>query len=159
MEKIEKIVVACDLSKYTQQVINYASIVANQLKADLIIANVINQRDIEAIEYVVVKTLMVDKEISREDYIQKFKEDRLVQLKSHIEKTAHHHLFRKIMIKVGIPFQALIDVVQTEKADLLIMGSKGRSGIKDILIGATAERMFRFCPVPLLCVRLKNHEE
>jgi len=158
MERIEKILVACDLSRYAQKVMNYAASVAHQLNCELIVANVINQRDIEAIEYVVVKTLMVDKTITKEKYVQQFQEERLERLKTLIDKTEHPNLFRKKIIKVGIPFQALIDVVQIENPDLVVMGSKGRTGIKDVLIGATAERMFRFCPIPLLCVRLKNHE-
>jgi len=158
MEKIEKIVVACDLSKYAQQVMNYAASVAYQLKSDLIVANIINQRDIEAIEYVAVKALMVDKTITKEKYIQQFQEDRFERLRILIEKTERPNLFRKKIIMIGVPFQALIDVVQKEKANLVIIGSKGRSSIKDVLIGSTAERMIRFCPIPLLIVRLKNHE-
>ena len=47
-----------------------------------------------------------------------------------------------------------IDVVAApRRADLIVMGTHGRTGIKHALIGSVAERVVRHAPCPVLVVR------
>jgi len=41
-------------------------------------------------------------------------------------------------------------------ADLVVLGTHGRTGLSHILLGSTAERVVRTCPVPVLTVRRKT---
>jgi len=50
MKVYKKIMVACDLSEYSFQAIKHAAELAESLKAELIIVNVINQRDYLAVK-------------------------------------------------------------------------------------------------------------
>jgi len=46
------------------------------------------------------------------------------------------------------------------KADLLVMGTHGRSGIEHLLIGSVAERVVRKAPCPVLTVKKpRNHDK
>lgn len=38
-------------------------------------------------------------------------------------------------------------------ADLVVMGTHGRTGVKHFLLGSVAERVVRICPVPVITVR------
>jgi nucleotide-binding universal stress UspA family protein len=65
---------------------------------------------------------------------------------------------RKVF-RIGIPCEEILDVARTEKADLLVIGSKGKSNIAGLLFGSTAERILRNSRVPVLTVRLQPSNE
>jgi len=50
MEAIKKIMVAIDLSAYSRDILKYAGTLAKNINSELIIVNVINNRDIEALQ-------------------------------------------------------------------------------------------------------------
>lgn len=154
MKGINKIMVACDFSEYSKAALEYAAALAETLKADLIIAHVINQRDVDAVQKVSVYSAV----ISVEEFTKHQRENRSQRIDELIEEASLTHLPVKKIIKVGIPFYELIHAIKDENADLLVMGPKGRSNIKGILFGTTAEKMFRHCPVPLLSIRGHGHK-
>jgi nucleotide-binding universal stress UspA family protein len=55
----------------------------------------------------------------------------------------------------GQPDQAIIYWAQAKKANLIILGSHGRTGLKKILMGSTAERVIGQAPCPVLVVKKK----
>jgi nucleotide-binding universal stress UspA family protein len=57
------------------------------------------------------------------------------------------------MVVEGYPSAAIIDVAEKKSADLIVMGSHGRSGLKRLWIGSVAESVVREAPVPVLIVR------
>ncbi|WP_297462670.1 universal stress protein [Thermococcus sp.] len=58
----------------------------------------------------------------------------------------------EIEITVGIASQAIIGTAIAKDSTLIVIGKKGRSVIKDILLGSTAERVIRDSKLPVLLV-------
>lgn len=56
------------------------------------------------------------------------------------------------IIQVDI-VSAIKRVIETNKIDLVIMGTTGASGMQEIFIGSTTEKVVRHSPVPVLAVR------
>lgn len=54
---------------------------------------------------------------------------------------------------IGIPSQRIIEAAQASSADLVVLGTHGRTGLEHILLGSTAERVVRGAPCPVLTVR------
>jgi universal stress protein A len=59
----------------------------------------------------------------------------------------------KAFLRVGYPFEEIIQVANDPEIDLIIIGSHGRSGIKRLLLGSTAERVVEHAPCPVLVVK------
>jgi nucleotide-binding universal stress UspA family protein len=55
----------------------------------------------------------------------------------------------------GDPADELLKISQELGADLLVMGSIGRSGLSKILLGSVAEKVVRHSKVPVLLVPIK----
>jgi nucleotide-binding universal stress UspA family protein len=158
MKKISKIMVAFDFSKYSKNAFAYAVELADRLGASLVMVNIINERDLKAIRTITKEDMFSTsaekyKKETMKLYVSNKKEELSKQIDELIEEANGTHLSIKKVFRVGVPFQELIRAVKDEGVDLMVMGSKGRSDIAEVLFGHTAEKMFRRCPVPLLSIR------
>jgi nucleotide-binding universal stress UspA family protein len=57
------------------------------------------------------------------------------------------------IVRSGGAGEAILDVVEQEKPDLVAMTSHGRSGIARWILGSVAEKLLRASPVPVLALR------
>lgn len=55
-------------------------------------------------------------------------------------------------IRVGDPVPALVDAAWKRSAGLIVIGTRGRTGIARLLDGNTAEALVRETPIPVLCI-------
>ena len=51
------------------------------------------------------------------------------------------------------PSEAVSDLAEEIGADLIVMGTRGTTGLKHILLGSVAERTLRIAPCPVLTVK------
>jgi nucleotide-binding universal stress UspA family protein len=58
---------------------------------------------------------------------------------------------------VGAPAEEIIRLAGEVKADLVVMGSHGRTGLRRLLAGSVAEAVMRAAPCPVLTVRTPFH--
>lgn len=54
---------------------------------------------------------------------------------------------------IGIPFEVIIGKAESVGADLIVMGTHGRTGLEHVIVGSTAERVVRRSAIPVLTVR------
>ncbi len=53
----------------------------------------------------------------------------------------------------GRPDQTILEAAKKAGADLIVMGTHGRSGVRHLLLGSVAERVVRTSPLPVMTVR------
>jgi len=73
--------------------------------------------------------------------------------KKNLEKTARGlKVPVEIEVLVGTASQSIIGMALAKNATLIVIGKKGRSVLKDLLLGSTAERVIRDSKAPVLLV-------
>jgi|SRR6188768_4225780 len=58
----------------------------------------------------------------------------------------------KSLLCEGAPWEEVLDAAARVKADLIVMGTRGRTGLERALLGSVAEKVVRLSPVPVLTV-------
>jgi nucleotide-binding universal stress UspA family protein len=53
----------------------------------------------------------------------------------------------------GAATTSIVDAAKKLRADVLVLGTHGHSGLDHLLLGSVAERVVRTAPVPVLTVR------
>jgi nucleotide-binding universal stress UspA family protein len=56
----------------------------------------------------------------------------------------------------GAPADAIVETAANISADLIVMGTRGLTGVKHVLLGSVAERTVRTAPCPVLTIRSKS---
>jgi nucleotide-binding universal stress UspA family protein len=59
----------------------------------------------------------------------------------------------KAYLRVGSPFEEIVQMADKLDVDLIIVGSHGCTGLTHLLVGSTAERVVEHAPCPVLVVK------
>jgi nucleotide-binding universal stress UspA family protein len=57
------------------------------------------------------------------------------------------------IVEVGVAWKEIVRLAKEEQADMIVMGTQGRTGLDRLLVGSVAERVHRHAPCPVLTVR------
>jgi len=79
--------------------------------------------------------------------------DYLIGLAQHLRES---NLEVHVVVKIGDPADVLIEESREQGADLIILGTHGRSGVSRLLYGSVAETVLNRSPVPLLLVPARS---
>lgn len=156
MGDFKRILAAIAFSPHAQDLLIYAAAIAEKLAADeLIVASIINTRDVDAVS--TISALGYD--VDGDNYVKSVKAERRDLIDSYLKQIAFPTEKVRLMITVGDPVDELLKISVKEQADLIVMGTKGRTNLEYALVGSVAEKIFRRSPVPILSYRSKEHAE
>ena len=66
----------------------------------------------------------------------------------------------RAVVTVGVPWKEIVRLAAEEHAEMIVIGTQGRTGLARLLLGSVAERVIRHAPCPVLTVRPdKNNKE
>jgi len=149
MRTIHTIMAAVDFSKYSLPTARYAVQMANELESELLFVHVINQRDIDAVQSVMASYAT----FKSDTYISERMSERYKAIDELIEMCDVKISRTRRIVRIGVPYLKLLEVIDEEMPDLLIMATKGRSDLADVIMGSCARSMYRRSPIPLLSIR------
>lgn len=151
---VKKILVPIAFSKYSQGILNYAAEIAASFGAELLVVNVINERDLEAVNKIASFGYKVDVE----SYLVTMKGEKREELKKLMEKLTLPDEKVSFSFRVGDPTDELLKLVVDKDIDMVIMGIKTRE-VRHFFAGSVAEKMFRQCPVTVISYRGDEYSE
>ena len=61
----------------------------------------------------------------------------------------------KAVLLEGVPYSRIARAARSTRADLIVMGTHGRSGLSKFFLGSVAERVIALAPCPVLTIRGK----
>jgi nucleotide-binding universal stress UspA family protein len=148
------ILVPIDFSDHSIGALNFAATLTRPLRAALIVLHVIHdpgempgyysrlieQNDLECIEDVA------------EQAFRKFMSD---VLPTHPESSPLRDC--SCLMVVGLPVTRILEVAGELNPLMVVMGSQGRTGLGNLMVGSKAAQIVQLCPFPVTIV--KNPEE
>jgi nucleotide-binding universal stress UspA family protein len=61
-------------------------------------------------------------------------------------------------IASGVPYREILREARETGADLIVIGTHGRTGVEHVIFGSTAEKVVRMAPCPVLTIRQGGKE-
>ncbi|WP_373652694.1 universal stress protein [Schlesneria sp. DSM 10557] len=141
----QRILAATDFSDVSRKAVQESISIANQANAELHLVHVIDSLD--ATEEVLSKIPNGSSLRSEVNVEAKKRFDEFVSSLNLGTRTVQQHL------SYGTPWQEIGRLTKHINADLVVLGTIGRSGIRELLLGNTAEKVLDTCDCSILTVK------
>ena len=152
MFNIQNILLPTDFSNLSLSAARYAIDIAKQYGAKIHFLNVLEKtppilaiRSLDLSEDKIIKTIEEDARSSLNKALDTINRDKAVEIIPVIQK--------------GIDFEIIIDYAESNKIDLIVIATHGRTGILHTLLGSVAEKVIRYAKCPVLVITPFENEK
>jgi len=87
------------------------------------------------------------------DMIEELKDKAMKMLEEYRAEAAKNNVPIQIAIMQGDPAKVIIELAKAKSYDLIIMGTRGRSSFKELLIGSVSQKVMHHASCPVMVVR------
>ncbi len=148
MINLKKILCPIDHSDGSKEALKYAVSFAMKNEAKLYLLHIIDIRSFdESIDTMAAQ-------IPNDETIKQLK----TKLLECIPEEIRSDMQLEALVVQGIPFAEIISIAKTNKVDMIVMGTHGRTGLAHIMIGSVSEKVVRKAHCPVLTVRQSGHK-
>lgn len=147
---MKKILVPIDFSENSENALYVAAAIARKSKAvlELLHVNVATIYSAPLSEYAPFSNFNVD-----DRTYDQTAADQLEKIKSELKENEEFaDLEIKVRVEEGFLHSMIKTVVDDDDADLVVMGTKGASGLNEFLVGSNTEKVIRTSPCPVLSI-------
>jgi nucleotide-binding universal stress UspA family protein len=146
MSRLRRILHPTDFSRASSAAFARAVAMAKADRAELLIVHVLAPPMPVAGEGYISPKIYEDLEASARQYAQK----RLAALQARARKAG---VRAKTLLLEGVADQQIIRAARSKKADLIVIGTHGRTGLAKFFLGSVASRVVAGASCPVLTVR------
>lgn len=144
--KIETILVATDFSDTAKKAMDTAVDMARHFEAQLVILHAYN------VEIPIASPMMTGGYILPDGFFEEIGKQARLQVEA-----AAKEITDKGVSAVGVAIDepaalAVVDEAKRRNADMIVMGTRGLTGLKHMALGSVADKVVRTAPCPVLTV-------
>ena len=140
-----KILYPTDFSDVSKKALSYLRQLKGAGAKEIVILHVIDERKIEAITiYGNSDSFVFIEEIEQEARKE------VTAIKGELKKCGFEV---KTRIEKGIPLKEILRIEEQEKVSLVVIGSHGKTNIKEMLMGSVSEKVVRRAKNPVLVIK------
>lgn len=140
-----KILYPTDFSDVSKKALNYLKQLKDAGAKEIVILHVIDQRKIEAIALYGTSGSF--------GFIEKMEEEaskEVIAIEAELKKCGFEARAR---IETGIPLREIMRVEEEEKVSLIVIGSHGKTNIREMFLGSVSEKVIRRAKNPVLVIK------
>lgn len=152
---MKKILVPTDFSKEATIATDLGFDIAKKSGADLILFHVVEEGSGTSSSFNVEGQVSTKASGIDRLFMIKLIEKSKKQLAKAVKDPKYSSVNVDGVMRVGNPFHGMRTIIAEQKADLVIMGTAGRTGIDGMLIGSNTEKIIRTAHCPVLTVQKK----
>lgn len=150
---LDTILVPVDFSEHSIHAVDYALRLAGVFGSRVVLVHVYHFPVELLTDWSAYGTLAGSAEI-----LEGLRKDREEQMAALAREKARPGLPLTTRVVDGTPFSEICKAARSEGANLIVMGTRGLTGLKHVLIGSTAEKVVRKAPCPVLVLKPKDFE-
>ena len=139
MALYQRVLVPCDFSPPSFVALEQGATIAESVGAELVVLHVLSQK------------------VKRDD-LQGLKDDILHRLEASLPAERVLKLTTKFVVREGMPAREIVSTADEHATDIIIMGTRGRTGIAHLALGSIAETVLRIASCPVMVVRATDND-
>jgi nucleotide-binding universal stress UspA family protein len=144
-EMFKKILYPTDFSEVSKKAINYIKQLKEAGTQEVVVLHVLNEKGVEA--------MALYASGSFDELLQRVEKEAADEMKK-IEADLTESGFKvKLRIEIGIPLTDILKVEEEEGVSAIVIGSHGKSNVKEMLLGSVSEKVIRKSKNPVLVIR------
>jgi len=155
MREPKRIMVGIDFSEYSREAARYAAFLSQKLGAEIDFVHVCTMPAFANTGYGSYAPLQVNEYVCRQKEIEA---EHVNELKRFVAEFETPELKLSYFVLTGNPQAEILRHAVDRQIDLIVVGSHGRTGLSQILIGSVAEKILRRARCPVLTVKLSHQD-
>jgi len=155
MIQIRCILVPTDFTPCSQRAVSYAAELARRFDAEVVLVHAI-EAPLNLPPHTLVHSDAQGLSMPIMDYVREAADRRMGAA---LEELTLGKVRARSVVEVGDVRDVTLAQAERLPADLIVMGTNGRTGLRHLLIGSVAEDVVRRAPVPVLTIRVPEDDK
>ena len=147
MIQVQRILVPLDFSRHAEFILEWATHLAEEHDSKLLLLHAY---------HLPVEFQQLEGAYLPQDFWASVKSEAEQNLNRYAEPLRAKGLTVEVIVREGYPATVIEEEAVELEADLIVIGTRGLSGLKHLLLGSIAERVVQKSPCPVLTV--KTHD-